>query len=101
MSLQKLITDRYMSLNNQPTLKSIAKDTGVQITRAYRILNGASMKVSEYEVFKERIHFKMKTIGEFEKLATECSLRLPKVEIEELIASFDKKLKLNSYKGEE
>lgn len=87
-----------MSLHNYPTLKSISKDTGVQITRAFRILNGASMKLSEYEVFNKKIREKMSSIGRLENLVEECSFKLSPIEINELNAILDKKLKVKSYK---
>ena len=98
MSLQKLVTKRYMSLHKHPTLKSISKDTGLQITRAFRILNGASMKLSEYEVFAKSIREKMSSLGRLENLVEECSLKLPQSEIEELNAIINKKLKVNQVK---
>ncbi|RLA61077.1 MAG: hypothetical protein DRQ89_11920 [Epsilonproteobacteria bacterium] len=98
MSLQKLVTKRYLSLHNYPTLKTISKDTGVQITRAFRILNGSSMKLSEYEVFNKRIRAKMSSLGLLENLVEECSLKLSPIEIDELNAILNKKLKLISYK---
>ncbi len=97
MSLQKLVTKRYMGLHNQPTLRSIAKDTGVQITRAFRILNGAPMKLSEYEIFNKRIRAKMDSLGRLESLVEECSLKLAPTEIDELNALLNKKLKLKKF----
>ncbi len=100
MSLQKLVTNRYMSLNNHPTLKSIARDTGVQITRTFRILNGASMKLSEYEIFNQKIREKMDCLGKLESLMEQCSLQLSPFEIDELNAQLDKKLKLKKFREE-
>ena len=100
MSLQKLVTKRYMSLHNHPTLRSISKDTGVQITRTFRILNGASMKLSEYEIFKTKIREKMESLGKLETLVEECSLKLSPFEIDEVNALLDKKLKLLNFQGE-
>lgn len=100
MSLQKLVTKRYMHLNKNPTLRNIAKDTGVQITRTFRILNGAPMKLSEYEIFNQRIREKMNSIGRLENLVEECSLKLSPMEIDELNALLNKKLKLLNFQEE-
>ena len=100
MSLQKLVTKRYMHLNNNPTLRNIAKDTGVQITRTFRILNGAPMKLSEYEIFNQRIREKMNSVGRLENLVEECSLKLTPIEIDELNAFLNKKLKLLNFREE-
>jgi hypothetical protein len=89
-----------MHLNNHPTLRNIAKDTGVQITRTFRILNGAPMKLSEYEIFNKRIREKMNSLGRLENLVEECSLKLSPMEIDELNALLNKKLKLKNFQEE-
>ena len=44
-----------MLLNQEPTLKKIAADTGIQITRVFRLFNGSTMKLSEYQIFQHRV----------------------------------------------
>ena len=53
--LQGLILKKYTEVHNNPTLKFISEDTGIQITRVFRIINGHEMKISEYERFESSI----------------------------------------------
>ena len=53
--LQKNVITSYMKKNFNPTLKKISKETGIQITRVFRILNGSEMKISELEKFSVAI----------------------------------------------
>ena len=52
--LQKIVINSYMEINRGSTLKEISSDTGIQLTRVFRLLNGSEMKISEYEKFMER-----------------------------------------------
>ena len=98
LSLQKWVTERYLELNQNPTLKGISEDTGVQLTRAFRILNGASMRLSEYEIFRRRIQEKIPGKGALEDLVEECILKLPPKEIGDLISLLRKRLRINNFK---
>ena len=53
--MQKAILKRYWQVRGDLTLKQISKDTGIQLTRVFRILRGAEMKLSEYEIFQKII----------------------------------------------
>jgi len=59
MKEQKEILQRFMRLFNQPTLQEISNQTGIQITRVFRIMNFAPMKFSEYLIFKNLIDSKI------------------------------------------
>jgi hypothetical protein len=51
MSLQSHILSQYRHQFPRHTLREIAHVTGIQLTRVFRILNGAPMKLEEYERF--------------------------------------------------
>lgn len=55
MSLQTNILKEYRNLFPTETLREISQRSGIQLTRIFRLLNGSSMKLSEYEVFHEII----------------------------------------------
>ena len=76
MELQKTILNQYMLLNNKPTLKRISEDTGIQLTRIFRLLNGSTMKLKEFEVFNKKVKEKMGLTDGLEAIALECSLKL-------------------------
>ena len=76
MELQKTILSQYMLLNNGPTLKKITDDTGIQITRVFRLFNGSTMKLSEYQTFQRKVKEKMGLTDTLEEIAFDCSLKL-------------------------
>ncbi|MBC7714433.1 MAG: hypothetical protein H7177_13895 [Rhizobacter sp.] len=84
MDLQQTILNQYMLLNGKPTLKKISADTGIQLTRVFRILNGATMKLSEYQIFNKKVKEKMGLTEGLEAIAFECSLRLSPEAIKDL-----------------
>tara|TARA_R110000868_G_scaffold153644_4_gene379137 strand:+ start:1130 stop:1447 length:318 start_codon:yes stop_codon:yes gene_type:complete len=73
MTLQERTLRQYMELRSQPCLREIAKETGIQQTRVFRILNGAMMKLDEWEIFNDIV---VKENACLEKLARECLCEL-------------------------
>jgi len=98
MSLQKKVTDCYLKLNNYPTLRFISQDTGMQLTRAFRILNGAPMRVSEYEILKEKIIERMSSEGISYFFLEESWMDLSTNELREIDYLLQKKLKIKKIK---
>lgn len=92
MDLQKTILNQYMLLNGKPTLKKISEDTGIQLTRVFRILNGSTMKLSEYQVFNRRVKEKMGLTEGLEAIAFECSLKLSADAIKDLEVFLKRKI---------
>ena len=84
MDLQMTIMNQYMLLNLKPTLKEISEDTGIQLTRVFRFLNGSTMKLSEYQVFNKKVKEKMGLTDSLEEIALECSLKLSPDAIKDL-----------------
>jgi len=84
MELQKTILGQYMLINKDPTLKKIAEDTGIQMTRIFRIFNGSPMKLCEYQTFQKRIREKMGLSDSLEAIAFDCSLKLSPEAIKEI-----------------
>lgn len=52
MNLQETILKQYQSTFNNPPLRETSERTGIHLTRVFRIINGAPMKLHEYESFK-------------------------------------------------
>jgi hypothetical protein len=84
MELQKTILNQYMLLNGRPTLKKISEDTGIQLTRVFRLFNGSTMKLCEYQVFNKKVKEKMGLTNGLEEIAFECSMRLSPTAIKDL-----------------
>lgn len=102
MELQKQILEQYLHLNPKFTLKKISDDTGIQMTRCFRILNGSKMKLEEYEIFDSKIKEKLGFKKTLEELARECQLKLSKsslIEIEKLMKNKMKTLEIISRKN--
>ena len=81
-----------MLLNGKPTLKKIAADTGIQLTRVFRILNGSTMKLSEYQTFNKLVKEKMGLTEGLEAVAFECSLKLSPEAIKDLEVFLKRKI---------
>ena len=94
MDLQKTILSQYMLLNEGPTLKKIMKDTGIQITRVFRLFNGSTMKLSEYQIFQQKVKEKMGLTDTLEELARDCSLKLSPQAIKEIETDLKRKIEI-------
>ncbi len=84
MDAQATILNQYMLLNGKPTLKRISEDTGIQLTRVFRLFNGSKMKLSEYQIFSKKVKERMGLSESLEAIAFECSQRLSPEAIKEL-----------------
>ena len=94
MDIQKTILAQYMLLNHRPTFKKISKDTGIQVTRVFRLFNGSTMKLSEYQVFNRKVKEKMGLTSGLEDIAFECSMKLSPESIKELEVFLKRKITL-------
>ena len=93
MCLQKEVLTQYMQLNQLPTLKYISGDTGIQLTRVFRILHGAEMKLKEFEIFRNKVCHGLGENESLVKVAHDCQeslspkgIQLLKVELNRLLA---------------
>lgn len=53
MSLQARILGQYRQVFPRHTLRETAQLTGIQLTRVFRLMNGAPMRLDEYELFRQ------------------------------------------------
>lgn len=90
MEEQSLILKEYMELTKYPSLREMSKDTGIQLTRLFRIINGMEMKLKEYLLLKRKIEEKAETRN-LSHLAFKCESALPiraRNELEELMGRY-------------
>jgi hypothetical protein len=73
---QKLVLDEYMQLMAKPTFREMAKDTGIQLTRLFRIMNGMEMRLNEYVILKRRVE-ELTDASQLSQLAFKCESTLP------------------------
>ncbi len=59
MNKQKQIINEYQALYPHHTLRKMSEQTGIQMTRIFRVINGQEMKLSEYEAFRKAINIKV------------------------------------------
>lgn len=94
MELQKIIMGQYMLLNGNPTLKKISADTGIQLTRVFRLFNGSTMKLSEFQIFQQKVKEQMGLTDTLEAIAFECSMKLNPQAIKEIEIYLNRKMAL-------
>ena len=94
MSFQESVLRQYMRTSGNTTLRSMADDTGLQITRIFRLLNGAEMKLNEYQRFYGKIQDQYGSKNNLQSLVDECVFKLPISSIKEMENILLKKLKL-------
>lgn len=98
MNLQKVILSQYKENYPQDKLKEISARTNIQITRVFRILNGAEMKLTEYESFRSAINTDYEA-DELVLLAKKSLLLLSKEKRETFISQFKHSIKINNYQS--
>ena len=87
MTLQEKILKEYLRAYENPTMAAISIDTGIQNTRVFRILKGSTMKLNEYEIFKQRIDRKTiqrPSTTRLQKMISEIQEKLSQKDISEI-----------------
>ncbi len=84
MKLQKWVIEKYINLTGLNTLNDISKDTGIQITRVFRLIHGKEMKLKEFEIFQSKIFKNLKKSSSILSLINECLLKLGDPKLEEI-----------------
>ena len=93
MKEQMEIIRQYMELNENPTMRWVAIDTGIQLTRVFRLINECQMKLEEYFIFRNKVIEKLNTDKGFQALAIECEDKLSVTSIAELSSLMKRALK--------
>lgn len=107
LPIQEKVIKRYLDIHKNPTLKHISKDTQIQVTRVFRILNGSEMKLSEYQKFMDSIEKRAEANNNnpnekqflhqnLDCLLEECESSLSTNSIAEIREYIKRKLKLSS-----
>lgn len=94
MKEQNRVLNQYFELYGKVTLKRISKDTGIQITRVFRIINGCEMKLNEYLAFEEQIQKKLGSSAEVKNSIINCIHTLSPRALENLKELIDRKFLL-------
>lgn len=98
MCLQEKTIQDYLKNFKNPTLKQISTDTGINLTRIFRILQGSSMKLNEFEVFTEKIKGKKRLAGDFNQLINDSQESLGIEDFMQVKRILTRKLKWRKFK---
>ncbi len=91
---QKTILEQYLSLSGKPPLRVISEETGIQMTRVFRLINGSAMRLDEYEIFNSLVQKKMGLECALPVLAEDCLKKLSPEILKELESVMRRKLAL-------
>lgn len=94
MDLQKKILQDYRTLYPNESLREISSKTGIQLTRVFRLFNGSSMKLAEYQTFHQLIEQVDLERPELVSLIKECEVKLSSKAINEVESLMKRKLAL-------
>ncbi|MBL6990297.1 MAG: hypothetical protein ISR65_10985 [Bacteriovoracaceae bacterium] len=92
--MQQKTIDLYLKLYDYPTFKTIAQDTGIQVTRIFRLVKGSEMKLSEYIVFQKLIKQKQRQHTMLIDFAQQCLDKLSKPAVKQLEDYIQRRLDL-------
>ena len=98
MSVPKIVLKQFNEAYPQAKLREISEKTGIQITRVFRILNGAEMKVSELERFQSTFDSPKANIT-FIELSKKCALNLSSRKRIFLQGLMEQALKLDAFQS--
>lgn len=90
--LQSRVLKKYQETFPDQTLRTIAKNTGINISRVFRLFNGYEMKISELEKFEETIQKKKKLnfkYSNFIKMAETCYMQLENNQLERIMEEME------------
>ncbi len=99
MDLQKKLLSQYEQTFEEPTLRKMASDSGIQLTRLFRIFNGYQMKITEYEIIRKKVLERKGLIGNIEELAFNCSTKLSMEMNQEIESYLKRKLEIWNLKN--
>lgn len=94
MYLQEKVLKQYFTLMKNPTFKEMASDTGIQVTRIFRLFNKAPMKLEEFQIFEKRVKDLSGMSSTLEEMAYECSISLGSEAVKDLEQYLLRKLEL-------
>ena len=99
MSMQMWIIEKYIRLTGNKTLKEISKDTGIQLTRVFRLLHGKEMKLTEFEIFQKKSFYNFEKSLSIISLANECAFKLDENRILDISNFMERTLKISELKN--
>ena len=98
MNNQKKVIECYLQkFSKKPTLKVISADTGIQMSRVFRILNGSELKLSEFEILNKKLNEHSAEKLRFHQMIAGDLFRLDDQTISELNDLIERKIRYKLY----
>lgn len=73
-SLQEMTLKQFMKAVGKKTLQQYSDLTGIEKTRIFRLLNGAEMKLGEFEVLQSFLNQNHQEVKDWKKLLSEAEI---------------------------
>ncbi len=92
MDLQKTIFKKYFEAKGKKTLREMAEETGINLSRIFRLLNGCKMRLDEYEKFD--VVIKGNNKNQLKDLIEDCDKKLSVITLKEIEMFINRKIDL-------
>ena len=88
MSSRNHLIERYLALAHYPTLRRTAQETGIQVSRIFRIMKQGdlgNLKLGEWQIFARLACQKLGLEDDLVALAEDCLTNLSKEDLQDII----------------
>ncbi len=85
MAIRNNLIELYFSLAHYPTLRGAAQETGIQVSRIFRIMKQGNLKVEEWKTFSKLACQKLGLEEDLLSLAETCLVQLKKEDLEDIL----------------
>lgn len=95
MCLQNRILKEYRSNFPRFTLRETSAQTGIQLTRIFRLFNGSAMKLDEYERFHKVVYGDSASSGlngSFKRVTESIARNMTPIEISKIVSMLNRQL---------
>lgn len=95
METQEQLLTRFKKSYGNLRYSDIARKTGLQQTRVFRIFNGHEMKVSEYVIFKNILDVETEEFRKFNELIDESKSRLSSSQLNKISCCVQREIEIS------
>ncbi len=96
--LQNEVLSEYVKMLGNPPLRVISENTGINMSRIFRLYNGSEMSLKEYQVFKNEM-MRIKEISSLDDLIERCLYKLSKDKLSKIVVDLERSLVVSSVVG--
>lgn len=95
MCLQNRILKEYRSIFPRFTLRETSAQTGIQLTRIFRLFNGSAMRLDEYERFHQVVYGDSAASGlngSFRRVTESIARNMSPIDLRKIVEMLEQKL---------